>query len=123
MVERAVADGAAKVTAAAPRPVSFRDRLGPPILLAEYRLVKRKTPIPLDSSLLGEKDKMMRRLARERERTHALLTDTRQCDLRQYFWKHPFFGHLNFYQWMRLLAHHQVRHTKQIREIVNTFHR
>jgi hypothetical protein len=37
-----------------------------------------------------------------------------------YCWPHPFLGVLNTYEWMEMIAGHEVRHTKQMREIANS---
>ena len=66
---------------------------------------------------------MLADLAALRRRTLALLQDNGDRDLSAHRWKHPFFGYLNFYEWFKLIAHHEARHTKQIREIVDFFHR
>ncbi len=118
MVEEAVTGGAAKLLRGAPSPIPFWKRLHAPVRLAEWRGIKARTPIPLDPKLVGEKDAMLARLAELRRRTLALLEEHRTRDLGAYRWPHPFFGSLNFYQWFEMIAHHEVRHTKQIREIV-----
>lgn len=64
---------------------------------------------------------MLARLRAARTRTRAFLEETAGRDLRAYYWPHPFFGPLNFYDWFRTMAHHEVRHTKQLREIVEFF--
>ncbi len=61
---------------------------------------------------------MLARLQEVREKTLAFMNETRECDLSAYRWPHPFFGSLNLYDWFRTIAHHEVRHTKQIREII-----
>ena len=35
--------------------------------------------------------------------------------------KHPFLGSLNLYDWMRMLAYHEIRHAGQIRDIGKSF--
>jgi hypothetical protein len=34
-----------------------------------------------------------------------------------YCWPHPFLGMLNVYEWFEMIAAHQLRHTKQMKEI------
>ena len=121
MVEGAIADGAARLVRGAPHGVPVWKRLHLPVRLAEWRGVRVKTPVPLDPQLLGEKEAMLARLAGQRQRTLALLEEHRGRELSAYRWKHPFFGSLNYYSWFRMVAHHEARHTKQIREIVETF--
>lgn len=121
MVEGAITDGAARRLGSAPRRVPLWKQLHLPVWLAEWRGIRRKTPIALDSSLLAEKDVMLARLARLRQRTLAFLEANRERELSSHRWPHPFFGSLNFYDWFKVVAHHEARHTAQIREIVESF--
>jgi DinB superfamily len=88
-----------------------------PFALAEIRFVRMKTPIPMDSQLLREKDAMLAELGQVRGRTLALIEETRNRDLSVYRWRHPFLGSLNAYEWFSFLGSHQIRHEKQMREI------
>jgi len=88
-----------------------------PLWLVEARVIRRKSPVPLDESLLGEKEAMLAGLRAVRERTMAFIEETERRDLRAYCWRHPFLGMLNVYEWMEMIAAHQLRHTKQVREI------
>jgi hypothetical protein len=120
MVERAITSGADRVLQHPPRPVPLVKRIHLPISLAAWRGIRRKTPIPLDSSLLVEKESMLAALREVRQNTLAFLSETADRNLSAYRWPHPFFGSLNLYQWFRMIAHHEIRHTKQIREIVES---
>ena len=117
MVEERVTGGARKLLQEPPPRVFIWRRLHVPPRFAEWRVIRARTPIPLDPDFLGEKGAMLERLAGARQRTLALLEQNRSRDLRGYRWPHPFFGSLSYYQWFRMIAHHEVRHTKQIREI------
>ncbi len=121
MVEQAITDGAAKLIAAPPRPIPFAKRLHLPVVLAAWRGFKAKTPIPLDSKLVAGREEMLANFAALRGKTVAFLEENAARDLSSYRWRHPFFGQLNFYQWFKLLAYHEERHTKQIREIIKSF--
>lgn len=121
MVEGAIADGAARLVNGPARPVQVWKRFHLPVWLAEWRVVRRETPIPLDRRLLADKAAMLARLAERRNRTLALLEEHRDRELSAYRWKHPFFGSLNYYSWFRVVAHHEVRHSKQLLEIVQSF--
>ncbi len=121
MVEGAITGGAVKLLRGAPPNVPVWKRIHAPVRLAAWRAIKARTPIPLDPKLVGEKDAMLSALAELRRRTLTLLEETRDRDLRAYRWPHPFFGSLNFYQWFEMIAHHEIRHTKQIREIAESF--
>jgi hypothetical protein len=91
-----------------------------PLLIGEIRVVRLKSPIPLDTTLVRPKESMLAEMREVRGRTLAFIDDTKTRDLRAYCWKHPFFGSLNTYEWFSLLASHQIRHEKQMREIANT---
>jgi hypothetical protein len=121
MVEDKVASTMEKMLREAPVPVKWWKRFHLPVSLAENRGIKRKTPIPLDASLVKEKAEALEKLNQRRNHSMALLLANGRRDLSGYRFSHPFLGSLNFYDWFRMLGHHQVRHTKQIREIVESF--
>ena len=86
--------------------------------VVESRLIRRKAPSPPpDTQLLPEKEEMLAELRGVRERTLAFIEETRGRDLRPYRYKHSFLGSLNLYEWFQFIASHEVRHTKQMREI------
>ncbi len=121
MVEERITDRATKLVAGPPPRVPIWKRLHAPPILAGWRGIRARTPIPLDSSLVSGRDEMLARLAAIRRRTLSLLEANRSRDLRAYRWPHPFFGSLNFYDWFRMVAYHEVRHTQQLREITQIF--
>jgi hypothetical protein len=121
MVEQAITEGARKLLAVEPRRFSLRERLHPPLRLAAWRGVKRQSPIPLDRALLDGREAMLARLAECRAKTLALVDENCNRDLRRWRWKHPFFGALSYYEWFRVMGYHDLRHCKQIREIVDSF--
>ena len=117
MVERAVLTAAAKILKKQPREIPLHKRFRLPFALVERRLIRRKSPIPMDPQLLREKEAMLAELRDIRGRTLALMEETRDRDLSAYRWRHPFLGTLNAYEWFSFLGSHQIRHEKQIREI------
>ncbi len=117
MVERAILGGADRITQKVPRHVPFARRFHLPMWLVESRVVRRKTPIPLDHELIADKEEMLAELRGARERTLAFISETERRDLSRYRWPHAFLGMLNVYDWLEMIAAHQQRHTKQIREI------
>ena len=117
VVERGVVINVDRLTQKAPIPVPFPKRLHLPLWLVEARVIRRKSPVPLDNSLMAEKEAMLGALRRVRERTLAFLSETERRDLTAYCWRHPFLGMLNAYEWMEMIAAHELRHTKQVREI------
>jgi len=117
VVERGVVTNVDRLTQNAPIPVPFPKRIHLPLWLVEARVIRRKSPVPLDESLLAEKEAMLAGLRGVRERTLAFIAETEGRDLSAYCWRHPFIGMLNVYEWMEMIAAHQLRHTKQVREI------
>jgi hypothetical protein len=102
--------------------VPLLKRFHPPLSLVTWRGRKVKSPIPLDSSLIADRPDALNRLAAARETTLAFIESTRGRDLSAYRFTHPFLGSLNIYDWVRTIAYHELRHAKQIREVVETFH-
>ena len=121
MVERAVVGGADRITQKTPKEIPFRKRFHLPFWLVESRLIRRKSPLPLDAGLLGNKEAMGAELRAARERTLSFLEETQQRDLSVYRWEHAFLGMLNVYEWFEMIASHELRHTKQIKEIAAHF--
>lgn len=117
MVERGVVGTADRILQKAPKKFSIFKRLHLPIALVEARVVRQKTPIPLDSEMIDEKETMLAGLRETRERTLAFLEETRGRDLSEYRWRHPFLGSFDVYEWFQFVAAHQARHEKQMREI------
>ena len=117
MVENKVNQSAGKVIRHSPRPMPIWQRVHLPPWFVKYRLVRFKTPVPLDPSLVSAKSNMLSQLTFARKQSLALLEQVMDRDMSVYWWKHPLLGQLNFYDWYRMLAHHEVRHTKQLREI------
>lgn len=117
MIERAVIEKADRVTQQTPRPIPFFRKFHLPLALVEMRVVKRKSPVPLDTGLLSEKESMLADLRTVRERTLAFLEEARSRNLSGYYWPHPFLGMFSLSDWIDFLAAHQNRHAKQIREI------
>lgn len=121
MVEGTIVSGAARVLTHEPRPLPFWKRAHLPLAIVEWRGIKRKTPIPLDPGLVGEKELMLDRFAAVRQKTLALIEDQHGRDLSPYYWRHPFLGYLNLYEWLEVIPRHETRHTQQLREIVEFF--
>jgi len=117
VVERGVVTRVDQLTQLSPIPIPFPKRLHLPLWLVGARVIRRKSPVALDESLLAEKEAMLAGLRRVRERTLAFIAETERRDLSDYCWRHPFLGMLNVYEWMEMIAAHQLRHAKQIREI------
>jgi uncharacterized damage-inducible protein DinB len=117
MVERLIIHRASKLFENRPTPRPFRKRFHLPMLLVQARLIPRKTPIPLDPVLVREKDAMLEQLREIRARTLVFMEAAQGKDLRKYHMPHPFLGTLNGQEWFQMIASHQIRHTKQLKEI------
>ena len=117
MVERFIVDRASKILQHHPTPRPFLKRFHLPLLLVEARLVPRKTPIPLDPALIRDKGAMLAHLREIRARTLVFVAEADGKDLGKYHMPHPFLGTLNVYEWFQMIASHQIRHTKQLKEI------
>ena len=94
MVERAVIGSADRVLQKAPKRISPLRKFHLPLALVESRLIRRKSPIPLDAELVQEKETMLAELREVRERTLAFIDETKERDLSVYRWRHPFLGSL-----------------------------
>ena len=116
-VERSVLGYADRVIRKAPRRIPYWQRFHVPFVVVEKRLIRRKSPIPINPDLLDGKEAMLAELRSVRGRTLSFLDETQGRDLSVYYWPHPFLGKLNFYSWFTFIAVHQIRHTKQMVEI------
>jgi hypothetical protein len=117
MVETLMTGAAAKITRKPPVLVPLWKRFHIPVTFVSWRAMRVETPIPLDTLLLDDRDAMVSRLSEQRQRTLSLLEAGRETNLRRYRVQHPFLGSLHYYDWFRTLAAHDVRHSKQIREV------
>jgi hypothetical protein len=118
MVERAVIGKADRVVQNPPKHVPCMKRFHLPMALVESRLVRRKTPIPVDTAMLRDKEGMLAELREVRERSFSFLEETKSRDLSEYRWAHPALGTLSTYQWIQFISSHEIRHAKQMEEIV-----
>jgi hypothetical protein len=116
-IERAILRNAYRMLQIPPKSVPFYMRFHVPMAVVESRLIRRKTPIPLDTQMVREKEEMLAELWEVRERTLAFIGETRERDLSKYLMPHAFLGMLNAYEWLQMIALHEVRHTKQMKEI------
>ena len=117
IVERTIIGAADRVLQRGPKRVSLLKKFHLPVAIGEVRLVKLKSPLPLDPEVVREKETMLAELREVRGRTLAFIDETRHRDLRGYRWRHPFLGSLNMYGWFQLIASHEIRHEKQLRDI------
>src|SRR5271170_24271 len=117
MVERAVIGKADRVAQKPPKRISWLKKIHIPMAFVESRWIRRKAPAPVAPEMLHDKEEMLAELRTVRERSLAFLEETKSRNLGEYFWAHPALGTLNVYEWLQFIASHEVRHTKQMREI------
>jgi hypothetical protein len=120
MVETLMTGAAAKIAKKPPAVVPFLKRFHIPVAVVAWRNVRVKSPVPLDTLLLDDREVMLSRLAEQRRRTMAVLEADRGTDLRRIRVQHPLLGSLHYYDWFRTLGLHDIRHTKQLREIMQS---
>jgi len=123
MVETLMTGAAAKITQRPPIHVPLLRRFPLTVGLVAWRGRRVASPVPIDTLLLDDPDVMLPRLAEQRQRTLTFLESGRDTNLSNYRLRHPFLGSLNFYDWFRTLAMHDLRHAKQLREVRNGFSR
>ncbi len=116
-IERAILSRADKLLQKPPITVPFYKRFHVPMMIVEARVIRRKAPSALEPKVISEKEEMLAELRGVRERTLAFIEETRGRDLSKYNMPHPFLGTLNAYDWLQFIASHEIRHTKQMREI------
>jgi DinB superfamily len=121
MVESAVWSGLREELSKRPEYHPFWECLHVPVVFTSMRLIKRKTPIPVDAQLVKPRQEGLEAFSLVRRRTLKLFAEHSNRDLATFRRRHPFLGSLNAYDWMRMLAYHEIRHTKQIQEIGKSF--
>lgn len=119
-VERFILGRTDKLLQSPPKFVPFYKRFHLPMIIVEARVIRRKAPAVVEPQVAGEKKETLAELRGVRERTLAFIEETRSRDLSQYNFRHPFLGNLNAYEWLQFIASHEIRHMKQMREIVAT---
>jgi hypothetical protein len=70
-IERTIISRTERVLRKTPKEVSFFKRFHFPMAIAELRLIRLKTPIPLDPEIVNENEEMLAELRQVRERTLA----------------------------------------------------
>ncbi len=119
-IESAILSRTDKLLQEPPKVVPFFKRFHVPMIIVEARVIRRKAPMPPDAQMIHGKEEMLAELRGVRERTLAFIEETSGRDLSKYSMAHPFLGTLNAYGWLQFIASHEIRHTKQMREITGT---
>jgi hypothetical protein len=119
-IERAIIRGADKLLQKPPKRLPFYKRFHIPMAVVESRLIRRKSPLPIDPHLVRGKEEMLAEWREVRERTLEFIEETSGRDLSKYHMPHAFLGTLNAYEWFQMIASHELRHTKQMKEIAQS---
>ncbi len=122
-VEESIIASARKTVKKPPYPVPFLKRFHIPLALATTRARKFKSPIPIDANRIPDPPDYAAAVTACRRRTLDFIEENRSRDLKPWTFPHPAFGPLSIYDWYRLIAYHELRHAKQIREVAEIFHR
>jgi hypothetical protein len=117
IVERSIVQLADRISQLPPRRIPFLQKWHLPMVLVQSRIIKLKSPLPMQHELICEKEEMLAHLRAARERTLSFIEETRGRDLSVYCYRHPLLGTLNLYEWFQMIASHQIRHTRQMYEI------
>lgn len=86
MVKRVILGGADRITQKRARAIPFLKRFHLPMRLVESRILRRKSPLRLDHSLLSSKQEMRGGMQATREPTLAFLEETAKKDPMR-FWE------------------------------------
>ena len=121
MTEETIIDGMKQMLEKPPFPTPFLKRFHVPLWLSTWRVKKVKTPIPMDSNRVSEKRVALEKSSVTRAATVNFIESTQGRDLSAFRYPHPFLGSLNAYEWLRMIGYHELRHAKQVREIVEFF--
>jgi uncharacterized damage-inducible protein DinB len=122
-VEESIIAAAGNTLKKPPYTVPFMKRFHLPLSLVSSRSRKFKSPIPIDANRVPERSNYSTAITACRRGTLEFIDEHRTENLKPWTFPHPAFGPLNLYEWFRLIAYHELRHAKQIREVAEIFHR
>jgi uncharacterized damage-inducible protein DinB len=122
MTEELIMAGCRKVLQGTPRPVPMLKKIHLPLALATWRGRKIRSPIAPDPARVHDRQAAYIALHATRHASLAAMESLDDRDLTAHRFPHPVFGSLNVYDWYRFIGYHELRHRKQIRELVEIFH-
>jgi uncharacterized damage-inducible protein DinB len=122
MIEESILAGCKKVSQATPRPVPMLKKIHAPLALAAWRGRKIRSPLSLNPLRVHDREQAYAALGTTRQASLAFIESCRDRDLGAHRFPHPVFGSLSLYDWYRFLGYHELRHRKQLRELVEIFH-
>jgi hypothetical protein len=123
IIEESIILGCKKVTQSDPRPISALKKIHLPLALATWRRKKIRSPIPLQQERVHDRKRSYASLQETRQASLAFMESLHDRDLRAHRFPHPIFGSLNIYEWYWFIGYHELRHRKQLCELVEIFHR
>ena len=102
-----------------PRQLSFLRTLIPPSIVA-YRLVRVKAPKAVNPLQAPAKDANIAKYNAVRKRLKELCATHGKNRLKQTVFKHPFLGEMHGVATISFVGYHELRHYKQIRDVLKT---
>lgn len=78
--------------------------------------------MPLKSERIGNREQAYATLQEIRQHSFEFFDSLGDRDLSVNHFPHPIFGGLNLYEWYRFIGYHELRHRKQLCELVEIFH-
>ena len=120
LVEERVLDELEKGLAKPPRPLRFPRTLIPTSIVA-YRFVRVKAPKAVNPLQPPTKDENIAKYNAVRDRLKELCATHGKNRLRQTVFKHPFLGEIHGVATISFVGYHELRHYKQIREVLKKF--
>ena len=117
LVEERVLDELEKGLARPPRPLRFPRTLIPTSIVA-YRFVRVKAPKAVNPLQPPAKDENIATYNAVRDRLKELCATHGKNRLRQTVFKHPFLGEIHGVATISFVGYHELRHYKQIREVL-----
>jgi uncharacterized damage-inducible protein DinB len=122
LVEQYVLNSLQQSLAQPPQRLPFLRRLVPTRVVA-FRLIRVKAPRPVQPLQPPPRDRLIENFNATRANLKALCEQQGSARLRQVIFKHPFLGPLDGTATVSFIGYHEVRHGKQIREVLKKLNR
>ena len=122
VIEETIIAGCRKALDKPPYSVSLLKKIHLPFVLALWRGRKIRATIATPPERIGDRGAAYQTIALARQASLTFIEEHRDRDLSAYRFPHPIFGSLNLYDWYRFIGYHELRHRKQLRELVEIFH-
>lgn len=122
MIEESIVERCKKASVSDSRRLPPLKRIRLPLVLATWRGKKVRSPMPLKSERIGNREQAYATLQEIRQHSFEFFDSLGDRDLSVHHFPHPIFGGLNLYEWYRFIGYHELRHRKQLCELVEIFH-